>query len=354
MADRQTAGRKGSQGHKVWYNRAMIRIISITVALAISSGCAAIMGSDMPPQSGVKLVFVETLRNAASLSGESLKEIANSTNPADTIQRPNAVYADQFRVYVVDAYLYTPPAPGAGSGARIFVFERGERTVKILDSSSGVRLISPAGIAVDSTNIIFVSDSQSGKVFGYDKAGTPVFELGKAGEFASPKGIAIDRFRNRLYIADSHGRQVRVYTTTGNRLFEIVAGPESGGLSSPVAICLDRQGNLYVLDSRERRVLIYNTDGVFLRSFGVSDGSGTGVRVRGIALDSDGHVYVTDVLNNSILIFDNNGKFIQRWGRTGRLFGDFWTPMGIFIDDRDYVYIADQTNGRIQVFQYLK
>lgn len=354
MAHSQALGGSDSRSREVWYNRAMKRIISLAAVLALFSGCRFIMGSDKPSESGIRLVFVETLRNAASLFGGAFKEIENSTNPADTLQRPNAVYADQFRVYVVDAYLYTPSSPGAAPGARIFVFERGERTVKILDSSSGMRLISPTGIAVDGANIIFVTDSQTGKVFGYDKSGTPVLELGKAGEFASPIGIAVDRFRNRIYIADSRGRKVWAYTTTGGRLFEIGPGTEGAGPLSPLGLCIDRRGDLYILDGSERRVLIYSPDGVLLRSFSISDGSGVGVRPRGIALDSDGHVYVMDMLNNSVLIFDNKGGFIQKWGRTGMLFGDFWTPTGIFIDDRDYIYIADQTNGRIQVFQYLK
>ncbi len=97
-------------------------------------------------------------------------------------------------------------------------------------------------------------------------------------------------------------------------------------------------------------------DGVFLRKFSLKNASrpGMSVKPKCIAVDSGGHVYVVDAVNNNILIFNNDGTFANAWGRTGSLLGDFWTPTGIFIDDRDYIYIADQTNGRVQVFEYVK
>ena len=155
-------------------------------------------------------------------------------------------------------------------------------------------------------------------------------------------------------MADSHARQVKVYTTTGTWLTDI-SGSGTTGFKSLSAVTLDRGGNLYALDNRGLRVSVYDQDGKFLRDFNVTgDTPGLSVRPKGIAVDSGGHVYITDSVNNNVLIFDQGGKLIQTWGRTGRLTGDFWTPAGIYIDDRDYIYIADQTNGRVQVFQNIK
>jgi hypothetical protein len=54
------------------------------------------------------------------------------------------------------------------------------------------------------------------------------------------------------------------------------------------------------------------------------------------------------------MIFGRDGSFLQSWGGTGSRREDFWQPAGIFIDSRDLIYIADQMNGRIQVYQYQK
>lgn len=333
-----------------------VELSSIVLALLLS-GCAFIAGPETNTspegQTPVRLLFVESLRDEASLKGEGFKESAGTSTPAAALTRPSAVYADAFRVYVTDSYIYKPTS-STTSGARIFIFDRGSRSVNILDSSGNVRLLSPAGIAVDATNVIFVSDSQQGRVFGFDINGNPLVEIGKSGDLASPAGLAVDRQRNRLYVADQGAHRIKVYNSLGLFMYDIESRGDAKGMQSPVALCTDRDGKFYVLDGRQRSVLVYGPDGTHLREFKVFDPAGMSVRPRGIAVDSDGNVYITDVLNNRILIFGSNGMFRQAWGRAGTLFGDFWTPAGIFIDDRDYVYVADQTNGRVQVFQYVK
>ncbi len=113
---------------------------------------------------------------------------------------------------------------------------------------------------------------------------------------------------------------------------------------------------MYVVDSLRRSVHVYTPEGGFLRSLDLKSAPQTGASIKpsGIAVDSDGHIYVTDAVNNHVLVFNGDGGFMAKWGRTGRLFGDFWTPAGIFIDNNDFIYIADQTNSRVQVFQYIK
>lgn len=345
--------------------------IPLTTAMAVvcMSGCAVIAGKEdadrtVLPQLNIN--FVETLRNQESLRGESYRDVTDGAGSAGLLQRPGSVYADQFRVYVTD----TAPA-------RVIIFDRGDRTASALNitpppSSTEGKLLAPSGIAVDGTGVIFVSDAQQGRVFGYDRNGTLLMVLGRAqvmtssraatmsrnglGDLSSPAGLAADNARNRLYVADKHAQQVKVFTTMGEHLFDIGnTGKRDEDFKFPEAVSLDRNGNIYVLDSLRLRVFIFDPDGKFMRSFSLKDAvPGHSIKPKGIALDSDGHIYVTDAVNNHILIYNNDGSFLVTWGRTGRVIGDFWTPAGIFIDDRDYIYIADQTNSRIQTFQYIK
>lgn len=331
-------------------SRAIIAALSLAVCIA---GCAVIAGKEDPGLPGqdmkqVRLHYVETLRNQASLRGEGFRDVAYSAGTPTTLHLPNSVFADAFRVYVTDQ---TQPA-------RVFIFDRGDRTATMLAvpvPPADGKLLNPTGIAVDSGNVIYVADAQQGRVFGYDRNGTLLLTLGKTGDLAYPMGIAIDRRWNRIYIADSHAHLVKAFSLMGDRLFDIGDGPADKRLKSPVAVALDREGRSHILDSQAKAVYVHDPEGRLIRRFSLSRGvPGDSLRPRGIAVDSAGNVYVSDSVNNNILIFGPDGSYLTTWGKTGIMSGDFWTPQGLFIDDRDQIYIADQTNGRIQVYQFQK
>jgi len=318
------------------------------------AGCTFIAGKEDSDAAGrddkhIRLNYVETLRNQASLRGESFRDVVISAGTPTTLQRPNSVFADAFRVYVTDQT--QPP--------RVFIFDRGDRTASILavpvPPAEGA-LLNPSSIAADGGNVIYVADAQQGKVFGYDRNGALLLTFGKTGEFAAPSGVVIDRRQGRIYIADSHAHLVRAFTMMGDLVFDIGhEGASDQRFRSPTAIALDQAGRIHVLDGRSLRVFVYGPDGRFLRKFSLSRGDvGGSIRPRGIAVDSAGHIYVADGVNNNILIFESDGSSLMTWGRTGIQRGDFWTPLGLFIDERDTIYIADQTNGRIQVYQFVK
>lgn len=331
--------------------------IALILALAAVSACTVISGKDDDAgaqKPALNLRFVESLRNEKSLRGEGWKEPQYGTSSADSLQQPNSVYADAFRVYVTDTYRSTTVVT-----PRIFVFDRGNRTAVPLGIPAPPaegKLLAPAAITVDATGVIYVADPLQGMVFGYDLNGKALSVFGRAGEAGKPTGLAADRARGRLYVADAAAHLVRAITVTGTTLVTVGGtGNASEDFRFPKALALDKTGNLYVLDGLKGRVHVYDPDGRFIRRFDLAgDNPGIPLKPRGIAVDSDGHVYVSDVASNNILIFDHDGAFIQAWGRSGGLPGDFWSPSGIFIDDRDMIYVADRMNGRVQVFQYSK
>ena len=330
-------------------------------ALFLGAASSVIVGKDEPGGDAgaqqVRIVYVETLRDQASLRGESFRDTKYPVDKAEAVtmlQRPVGVFADQFRVYVTDRL----PVP------RLAVFDRGASTLTFLQilpvpGQVESRFVDPVSVAVDQTGLIYVADSAQGKVFGIDRNGALFVTIGKAaGELGLPAAVAADARRNRLYVADKSSRRVRAYTTQGAPLYEF-QGPDpkkkEKGLASPVGIAVGANGAVFVLDDRWNRVYQFDANGMFLSSFRVRPtGRGGAVRPNGIAVDSAGHVYVSDAQNSIVMIFDRDGSFLQSWGGTGSRREDFWQPAGIFIDSRDLIYIADQMNGRIQVYQYQK
>jgi hypothetical protein len=52
-------------------------------------------------------------------------------------------------------------------------------------------------------------------------------------------------------------------------------------------------------------------------------------------------------------VFDPDGTLLLTVGTGGRQAGEFQLPAGLFIDSTDRIFVADQGNSRVQVFQYL-
>ena len=70
-----------------------------------------------------------------------------------------------------------------------------------------------------------------------------------------------------------------------------------------------------------------------------------------IALDDKGNVYVTDDFNHRIQVFDPQGQFLRKWGERGSGDGHFRSPEDLALDIEGNVYVADTLNNRIQVFK---
>jgi hypothetical protein len=70
-----------------------------------------------------------------------------------------------------------------------------------------------------------------------------------------------------------------------------------------------------------------------------------------IAWDSKGNIYITDgYVHSRVAKFDKDGNWIGTWGNRGIGPGQFWTVHNVQIDKNDHVWVADRSNGRLQVF----
>jgi hypothetical protein len=69
-----------------------------------------------------------------------------------------------------------------------------------------------------------------------------------------------------------------------------------------------------------------------------------------IAIDVTGNLYVADQNNNRVQVFDSEGQYLRPWGGTGSANGEFINAVSVAVDDSGYVYVADFDNGRVQKF----
>lgn len=130
------------------------------------------------------------------------------------------------------------------------------------------------------------------------------------------------------------------------------------GFINPYDVAFSKDGRIFVLNHCDSvrqaliRIGICNFDEEYLGEFGKGYGSEEGQFRSPVALafDSRDRLYITDELNHRITIFDSSGNFLGNWGVLGSGDGELNGPAGIAIDADDNIYIVDQHNHRVQKF----
>ena len=281
---------------------------------------------------------------------DRLAGVREAAEPEARLQKPYGIAVDsRGRLYVAD-----------GLQRVVFVLDRPAQRVEVRGGSARAALALPIGVAVDAEDRLFVSDSFNHTITCFDPEGKVLAQFGQE-ELERPGGIALDRERHRLYVADAKANRVAVFDTENFKLERTVGGPstpgaaEPGRFAAPTNVAVDARGNLYVTDTWNHRVQVFDRRGRFLRAFG-SHGTRPGnfVRPKGIAVDSEGHVYVVDAEFNNFQVFTPEGQPLLAVGSLGFGPGQFTLIAGIFIDSQDRIYTTEQEGGRVQIFQYLR
>ncbi len=69
-----------------------------------------------------------------------------------------------------------------------------------------------------------------------------------------------------------------------------------------------------------------------------------------VRITSDNRTLVLDGVSNRVVIYNHEGKFQGSFGKGGSAKAELNRPLGMTLDARDHVYIADSGNARIQIY----
>lgn len=213
-----------------------------------------------------------------------------------------------------------------------------------------------------------VGQNSKGDIFVYTRTGHPWASLGDNRTFA--------RNGSRLYQFDKTGKFVREL------------GQQTYGFNAAYGLRVDAHDNVWTVDEAANQVVKFNADGsvglvlgrkpeaipVRPREGGPGGPGGGGGgggfggnrpgppgagipgssfnRPADVAWDKADNIYIADGTGNTnrVAKFDKEGRFIRHWGSTGKEDGQFDGVKSLAVDAQGNVYVADQGNKRIQVF----
>ena len=252
-------------------------------------------------------------------------------------------------------------------------------------TGSAARFFYPAGIAVDTSGSIYVTDLRNSTIRRVTPAGMVTTLAGSAGNtgsadgtgsaarFNTPYGLTVDASGN-VYVTDSGNATVRKISpagfvttlagTAGNRGSSDGTG-SAAQFNNPNGISVDATDNLYVADTFNQTIRRITPAGVVTTlagtagSMGSTDGTGGAAQFsspEGVTVDAVGNVYVADGGNCTIRKITPTGVVTTLAGTAGSLgWADgtgsaarFNFPTGVVINGSNTLFITDAYNSTIR------
>jgi DNA-binding beta-propeller fold protein YncE len=236
--------------------------------------------------------------------------------------------------------------------------------VGAVHSHGSFTLHSPLGVTTDGSGNIYVADTSAHRIVKFNSDGDPIRVFGHGsdatqhtnGHLYYPAQVAWSKTTNQIYVADSAGQDVQVFTPAGAFVRKWgQQGSADGDVSLPSGIAIDCAGNVYVANAQPPNdVEVFTSTGTFIRRFGDANiDVATGVAVTSYTNGSCNapDVIVADEYYGRLVQFDGAGNYIRDIGTPGHLHLQFDHPDQLAVrtdGSGTHIWAAESGNFRVQ------
>ena len=251
---------------------------------------------------------------------------------------------------------------------RVYTFTTDGEFVRTYGDAGSTTFNRPNSVALLPGGDLLVVDTWNYRIQRIDADDNMVMNWGTAGEFGfdapvdptdgfwGPRDVVVDS-ENRVYIADTGNKRVRVYALEGAEAvhqFDIGNGGSGPGeLDEPSGLEIHPDGRLFIADTWNRRIAVFDADGQHITNFRVRGWYNTTFNRPYLALDvARDTLYVTDPDGKRVLVYSPAGECIGSFaeaGETGSL-GQFMDIGGIAVDEDGFVYVSDSSAAKVYKF----
>ena len=196
----------------------------------------------------------------------------------------------------------------------------------------------PNGVAVDGSNVVFVTDATSNYIRKFTSVG---FRFSSFVTGLQPVDVALNS-ANEVFVMAAGNKQVQKFTNSGSLLASFgSAGGGPGQFEDPQGLAVDGSGRVYVADHTRMRIVRFLANGVFDMEFG------TPVPPSDMAVGIDENIYVISPESPSVYRYSPSGSFQLAFGSPSGLY----SVSRICVGPAGAIYITEQNTRRVTKFQ---
>lgn len=351
----------------------------LAVAMGLSLAAAVLGGpaqAQEPPKFQVDAAWPKPLPNNW-IMGQAAGVAVDAQDNIWVVQRPKSLTDDEKA-----ASLSPPRSKCCVAAPPVLVFNQAGDLIKSW-GGPGEGYNWPQnehGIFVDHKGFVWLAGNgaDDGQILKFTADGKFVLQIGRQGpqtnsqdtaRLGKPAQVTVDPATNEVYVADGYyNHRIIVFdadTGAFKRMWGAYGKPptdEKSAAYDPAAapaqqfnnpvhcVQVARDGLVYVCDRTNNRIQVFRKDGTFVKEFFVEKSTRANGSVWELAIwpdEKESFLINADGANNEVRTLSREtGDVLGRFGRNGRMAGDFHWVHNLAVDSKGNVFTTEVDTGK--------